>query len=237
MGRRALSRLTGQAERIPETANRPSALNGYYLRADPALLALGDFLNGYPWAHYLTLTFRPPQTHKKATDAGLLAHGEPWGRYQRKIVSAAPVSQDYALRQWGVFRRQITTAADVPTFWFYGVEHGEMFGRLHLHALTGNTERLPVGTMREYWRAGWSHVKPYDPRKGASYYVCKYVTKELAEWDISGDVEDARRMAVYRAPMRSEAERLGALAQARLRAHERARAAAHGPREVQLNLD
>lgn len=215
---------------------RPANLNGYYLRADPVLLAIGDFLNGYPWAHYLTLTFRPPQHYKRATDPGLLAHGEPWGRFSKRIHSAAPVSQDYALRQWGAFRRTMARAAAVPLFWFYGVEHGEQFGRLHLHALTGNTERLPVATIREYWRSGWSHVKPYDPRKGASYYITKYVTKELAEWDISGDVDNAQQMARYRAPGRNDVQRLGALAQARFRAAERARLERDGPRDIQLNL-
>jgi hypothetical protein len=159
------------------------------------------------------------------------------GRHARRINSAAPVSQEYALRQWGTFRRNLALDVGVPMFWFYGVEHGEKFGRLHLHALTGNTERLPVFRIRELWKAGWSHVKPYDPRKGASYYITKYVSKELAEWDISGDVENARRMARHRSPSRPEAERLGTMALARLRAAERARTAVHGPRDIQLKLE
>lgn len=212
-------------------------MQDYYLTADPVLLAIGDFLTGYPWAHYLTLTFRPPQTHKKATDAGLLARGETWGRYSRRIHSAAPVSQEYALRMWGAFNRKLALEASVPTFWFYGVEHGEKFGRLHLHALTGNTERIPTFRIRELWGAGWSHVKTYDPTKGASYYITKYVSKELAEWDISGNVDNARRMARHRAPARGEAQRLSTMALARLKASERARTAVHGPRDVQLNLE
>lgn len=237
-GDRLYSRVTGRAELRPPTpaTGRPAALNTYYLTADPVLLAIGDFLNGYPWAHYLTLTFRPPQTHKKATDPALVANGQPWGRYTRRITSAAPVSQEYALRQWAAFRGRLAREIRVPMFWFYGVEHGEKFGRLHLHALTGNTERLPVYVMRELWRSGWSHVKPYDPRKGASYYITKYVTKELAEWDISGDVEQARRMARHREPSRKEAERLSVMALARMRAYERARQQVAGTEQQETLL-
>ena len=185
---------------------------------------MGDFLNGYPWAHWCTLTFRPPASER---DVGRVPRE--WGRWRKKIRGAVPVGLDYALRQWSAFQRATTIAAGVPLFWFYGVEHGERLGRLHLHALFGNTERLPVATMRASWTAGFADVDAYDPTRGASYYVTKYVTKELAEWDVSGGVREARQL--YHARARNlfrssthERDPLTAAALAQtMRAHERGR--------------
>ncbi len=158
------------------------------------LAAMGDFLNGYPWAHWCTLTFRPPASERDAARVP-----REWGRWRKKIRGAVPVGLEYALRQWAVFARTTTVAAGVPLFWFYGVEHGERLGRLHLHALFGNTERLPAPLMRASWTAGFAQVDAYDPTRGASYYVTKYVTKELAEWDVSSSVTDARAINAARA--------------------------------------
>lgn len=148
--------------------------------------ALGSFLERYRWAHFHTLTFRQ--------DSG----------------------EEYARREWWRYERRVAAAANVPIHWFYGIEHGAIGGRVHVHALTGNTERLPRTLMAEEWRSGFSRILDYEPNKGASHYVAKYVTKELAEWDISGDVESASAVAAFRAPAFAESQRLAM--------HERARA-------------
>lgn len=153
---------------------------------------MGDFLSGYPWAHWCTLTFRPP-----ATEAGVGCEPREWGRFRKRIRSDVDVSPQYALRQWRTFKRDTTTHANVPLFWFYGVEFGDRFGRMHLHALLGNTERLPTTVLNQAWPAGYSRILEYDANRGASYYITKYVAKDLAEWDISENLEAARRM--YRA--------------------------------------
>ena len=36
------------------------------------------------------------------------------------------------------------------------------------------------------WPRGTARVFPYDPSKGAAYYVAKYITKRLAEWELLG---------------------------------------------------
>lgn len=133
-----------------------------------------------------------------------------------------PVSLPYALRQWETFERTVRTDAGIPLFWFYGVEHGERFGRLHLHALLGNTERLPVETLQRQWTAGFARITEYDPTRGASYYITKYVSKELSEWDISSSPQDAAAMWQARAAhlfrgSASDRDQLTAAALARLR--------------------
>jgi hypothetical protein len=130
------------------------------------------------------------------------------------------------MRAWRYYLGAVQRAAATPLFWFYGIEHGEQRGRLHVHALTGNTERLPVAMMRQEWRNGFTRILSYDPSRGAAHYVAKYVTKQLAEWDISGGVEDARRAQSYRAPMRAAAARMTLAEQERNRARERS------PREI-----
>lgn len=182
--------------------------------SNPLNAALGDFLGGYPWSHFLTLTFKP------LARSGNKGDTLTWGRYTRRDT-AAGVSDAYAMRAWRSYLGAVQRAAAAPLFWFYGIEHGEQRGRLHVHALTGNTERLPVNAMRQEWRNGFTRILSYDPARGAAHYVAKYVTKQLAEWDISGDVEDARRAQHYRAPGRAVASRLTAAEQSRQRVRER----------------
>lgn len=152
--------------------------------------ALGRFLEGYPWSHFHTLTF------------------------------ARASGEDYARREWQRYLRELGLSAGAPLQWFYGIEHGERFGRVHVHALTGNTERLPRELMQDTWRAGFSRILDYQPGKGASHYVAKYVTKELAEWDIS-DPAAASIVAGFRAPVFLESQRLAMRERARIIARRR----------------
>jgi len=50
------------------------------------------------------------------------------------------------------------------------------------------TPRWPVLSccMVHAWPRGMARVFPYDPSKGAAYYVAKYITKRLAEWELLG---------------------------------------------------
>ena len=146
--------------------------------------------------------------------------GEPWGRYSPRIHAGSPVSMPYALRQWRKFLHGLEEHAGAKLFWFYGLEYGEKFGRLHIHALTGNTERLPTQHITQLWPAGWARVLVYDPNKGAGWYVAKYVAPghDLAEWDISDSPDQAAAWRRYRDSDRRQVEQLTRAAQARLRA-------------------
>ena len=188
----------------------------------PLLAAMGSFLNQYPWGHFLTLTFRPPRT--AAEKEGRAQPGQPqqWGRYSPRIHPDQAVSMSYALRRWAGFRADLELDAGARLFWFYGVEYGERLGRLHIHALTGNTERVPTRTIAMRWKSGWSRCLVYDPLQGAAGYVSKYITKELAEWDVSDSADEAKKFHAFRQSDRAQVEQLTRAAQARLRGAQRA---------------
>jgi hypothetical protein len=96
--------------------------------------------------------------------------------------------------------RHLEETAGLPIYAFVGVERGGSGGLVHLHALVGNVghvkaycnDKLPPGVwgrrccMLHSWPCGMARVLPYDPALGASYYVSKYVTKSLSEWDLVG---------------------------------------------------
>ena len=132
--------------------------NGRYQDKKQVRTAWGDWLDGLPWDHYVTLTFG---------------------------IKSGP---DFARRTFDRWIRRLEQEAQTPVLWFVGFEDGKLFGRLHLHALTGNTSALPAEYMAKLWTPGWSRIVPYRPTLGAAHYVTKYVTKELLDYDISRNV-------------------------------------------------
>ncbi len=46
--------------------------------------------------------------------------------------------------------------------------------------------RLHKCCLTHAWPCGYANVFPYDPVRGAKHYVSKYITKDLAEWDLFG---------------------------------------------------
>lgn len=96
--------------------------------------------------------------------------------------------------------RWVEKAAGVRVYGFVGVEKGDTGGLIHLHALLGNVAhlkaycgvRLEPGQwghaccMVHAWPCGYARVLPYDPKLGACYYISKYITKRLAEWELVG---------------------------------------------------
>ena len=125
--------------------------------ASPIVTALGEWLSAYPWEAWCTLTFRAGEfSHEAATRAV-----NRWLEWIRKEGSP-----------------------DVA--YFVAHELGNVGGRLHLHGLLGNlTAYTSRKALWDRWfkQYGRAQVLPYDPERGAAYYVSKYVTKELAHWD------------------------------------------------------
>jgi hypothetical protein len=132
---------------------------------------MGDWLGKLaPWDVFSTWTFSRPVT---------LSGAMYWGR--RHI-------------------RWLEKAAGQPIYAFVGAERGDRGGLLHLHGLVGNVGHLKPycgirqdpGTwglkccMLHAWPAGIARVLPYDPARGAAYYVGRYISKRLAEWQLFG---------------------------------------------------
>lgn len=140
--------------------------------------AWGHYLGDYDWDHFVTLTFAPPRPSHLG---GPVRPGP--GRRRAERPGPPP---DYAHRQFRYWVRRLGVLGGAPVWWFRGDELGERLGRLHLHAFLGGTGRLLEETLGRQWQAGFSLVKRYDPALGAAHYVTKYVTKGLADYDVSG---------------------------------------------------
>ncbi|MBA7544393.1 hypothetical protein ES705_36749 [subsurface metagenome] len=70
--------------------------------------------------------------------------------------------------------------------YFYASEWCGDFHGVHIHALMGNCYGIRRLTTMDKWyqRYGIARIYPYDKRLGARYYVCKYIVKSVADWDI-----------------------------------------------------
>ncbi len=96
--------------------------------------------------------------------------------------------------------RHLEKMADQSIYAFVGAERGGSGGLIHVHALVGNVghlkaycgQRLAPGIWGctccqvHAWPCGIARVMSYDPELGASHYVAKYISKELAEWELIG---------------------------------------------------
>jgi hypothetical protein len=68
-------------------------------------------------------------------------------------------------------------------YWFYVLERGAA-GLLHLHVLVAGTAELSEGALRDTWECGRSDPSVYDSRRGATYYVTKWVGSDRLDFDL-----------------------------------------------------
>ena len=127
----------------------------------------GEWLTGLAdWEWFVTMTFRDPPAGTTWTKPG-------WG---------------YAKRAWREFS-QVTMAALDGRKWVRCFEMQRERGVPHIHALVAGVDpAIRRMTMVDWcWvNYGMARILPYDPTKGAGYYLCKYLTKELADVDFGG---------------------------------------------------
>lgn len=141
--------------RMSEWLARPVELGS----EQPVSLALhwGEWLKGYDWQAWGTLTLR---------------YDEP--------------THDQMQRAWSRFVAWLRTEGNQDVSYFVGHEVGSR-GRVHLHCLLGTlAEDTPRSALWSWWyeRFGRAEIRGYDPERGAASYVSKYVTKELAHYDL-----------------------------------------------------
>jgi hypothetical protein len=129
--------------------------------SSPLSDAWGEFLGGYPWDWFVTLTF------------------------------VGDVKTFTAHNRCNAWLRSLEWATGHPIFWFRGDECGNRFGKFHMHLLIGNVAHLHRFTWMKRWelRNGWARIFEFNPALGASYYVAKYVTKQFGEWDLSDNLD------------------------------------------------
>ncbi|MBA7554900.1 hypothetical protein ES705_47539 [subsurface metagenome] len=70
--------------------------------------------------------------------------------------------------------------------YFYASEWCGDYHGVHIHALMSNCEGIRRLTTMDKWyeKYGIARIWPYDERRGARFYVCKYIVKSVADWDM-----------------------------------------------------
>lgn len=138
----------------------------------------------------LEIEERPPPHYTK--EVGEWLDGvSPWTFWATFTYRNSP-SLPSVRRSMSRFNEEIS-----PSLMFWGSESGACTGRNHVHALLYFDENrismplfgaVPISS-RAIWskafkRFGRSHVDVFDPERGASHYVAKYVSKRLSDWDL-----------------------------------------------------
>jgi len=60
----------------------------------------------------------------------------------------------------------------------------------HIHALVAGIQGVRRMDMVDwcYRQYGIARILPYNPKLGAGYYLCKYLTKEMSDVEFSADL-------------------------------------------------
>jgi len=132
---------------------------------DEIICSLASWLNNYSWSWFATLTFR--------------------------FEVSDPLNAKKYFRRWIV--KDVQTRVSVPVRYFVAVERFRHNLGTHLHSLIWvGVEHTLFGVknvlIMPHWRAwvsryGAARILLYDRRLGARYYLGKYITKEICDWD------------------------------------------------------
>jgi len=139
-------------------------------KPEDIMQAWGSWLSGLAqWDWFVTLTFRdPPALPGRGT----------WTK----------PGFGYAKRAWDRFLAAIQPAiGDLP--WVRCFEMQEWRGVPHIHALVAGVDPTIRRMDMVDWcwlNYGMARILPYDPGLGAAHYLCKYLSKELADVEFGG---------------------------------------------------
>ena len=102
-----------------------------------------------------------------------------------------PKTEAAALVQFRRWLRRVEQRAKKGVGWFVVLERGAA-GLLHLHVLLVHTDHLHAGAVGKAWRCGRVDVTPYDPSRGAAYYLTKDIGKAIV--DLSHDLAPPHKL-------------------------------------------
>lgn len=93
-----------------------------------------------------------------------------------------------ANRKWNKWLRRLEKELDDQVGYFRVTEVGRVGNRLHFHSLMLNLRGVRRLRWMDEWDliAGFARIYPYQKSRGANYYLCKYVTKQIAEHKFGG---------------------------------------------------
>jgi hypothetical protein len=136
--------------------------------------ALGTWLTALcSWDWFVTITLRDPVNRGNWNKPGWATAKRAW----RELVEMAQPALG-GLKWVRMFEIQ---------YWR---------GVPHIHGLVGNVDPTVRRMDLVDWggkKFGWTRVMPYDEKRGAAFYLCKYVTKEIADIEFSRSLDLDRR--------------------------------------------
>ena len=128
--------------------------------------AWGEWLSGLAdWELFCMLTFRDPEGQGTWTKPGFATAKRAWGKF---IAAAQPA------------------LGELSYVSMFEMQHWR--GVPHIHALVGNVDKaLRRMDLVDFGNKnfGYTRVYEYEAEKGAAYYLCKYVTKDIADIEFS----------------------------------------------------
>jgi len=163
------SRLAGSYIKVFEDENGKTVFENYLPPTElkKELQPYGEWLSAYQdWTHFVTLTTR----------------------YELTLRSARRLAERYF--------KELARAGDCRMF--FACEPFDLKEGFHLHALMKvsdmlNTKNLAiayqgVSNNKKLTKKNWNRIslERYDKTRGAGYYVGKYITKQLSDYDMLG---------------------------------------------------
>ena len=150
----------------------------------------GQWLSdSWDWDWWVTLTYDP----RRPVGASGTHTAVGWSlsdRHYREWLHE--VAQDAAKRDG----RPPLGNSESPVYFIRGREPNPYRYGTHFHALVGGVATASRRAAWESWfgQHGMARIEPYDPRRGAGWYVSKYVVKQL------GDIQPSDNLGAFRRP-------------------------------------
>ena len=132
--------------------------------------AVGNRKGGWDW--FATATFRDPSVEEQAKG---------WTK----------VGMGYSRRACDAFLSELGDRRGMHDLhWFRAREFQRDRRVPHYHMLIGGVKDLRRDDAWAWWfkRFGFARILPYEAEKGARFYLCKYVTKELGDFEFSDNL-------------------------------------------------
>ena len=111
----------------------------------------------------------------------------PWEWYLT-LTFAEIVHPEQAERKWRAFVKRVEGKRGRAICWVRALEY-QRRGVIHFHALLAGMEFLAYNAVRQLWPWGFSWIEPYQPGRGANFYLGKYVAKG-GEIDVGGPLQN-----------------------------------------------
>jgi hypothetical protein len=125
------------------------------------------------------------------SEFGAMLGEVPWDWFTTHTFKADYVSRKAADRSWYTWFDAVRTTASYHELqpYYFRVEEYQDRGTLHYHALIGDVGELRRLLFKDAWEMdGFARVLPYDPGRGANFYVGKYLVKG------QGDIRFSHRL-------------------------------------------